>query len=279
MRIGTPFRLALAATSSLFLLAACTATGTSPSDSSGTAATAAASGASQVSQAAPAAVQAAVSAATIQVVHAPPAIKPGKKIVGVVLYPDFEVLDVYGPIEMWGYVPDFQVVTIAQTAGAVKSFQGVSAIADFSFETAPKVDILMVPGGLGTFKELENEALLAYIRKVDETSMLTTSVCTGSALLAKAGVLDGRKATTNKTYFNRMVPNGPKVLWQGHARWVEDGKYVTSSGVSAGTDMALAVAARFHGKAAATQLAKSLEYQWNDDPDNDPFAVAFGVSK
>jgi putative intracellular protease/amidase len=203
-----------------------------------------------------------------------PAIAPGKKVVGVVLYPGFEVLDVFGPIEMWAYVPDFQVITIAQTAGPVKSAQqGIAAVADYSFETAPKLDILMVPGGIGTQAELGNEVLLNYLREQDKTTQLTTSVCTGSALLAKAGLLKGRKATSNKNFFSLAVDQDPSVDWQGKARWVEDGKYITSSGVSAGTDMALGLIARLKGKTQAAMLARSLEYQWNDDPLNDPFAI------
>jgi putative intracellular protease/amidase len=201
---------------------------------------------------------------------------PAKKTVGIVLYPNFELLDVFGPAEMWGNVPDFQIVMIAEKAGPVNSAQkGVSAVADYSFETAPKLDIVMVPGGIGTQTELTNAKFLDFIRTVDKTSQLTTSVCSGSALLAKAGLLKGRKATSNKAFFSLAVNADPSVNWQGKARWVEDGKYVTSSGVSAGTDMALAVVARYHGKAQASMLAKTLEYQWNDDPENDPFAIVF----
>lgn len=204
-----------------------------------------------------------------------PTIAPGRKVVGIVLYPGFEVLDVFGPVEMWAYVPDFQIVMISQTGGAVKSAQGVSAVADYSFETAPKLDIMMVPGGNGTLTELNNATMLEFIRKQDETTQLTTSVCTGSALLAKAGVLKGRKATSNKNFFSLAVQQDPSVDWQGKARWVEDGKYITSSGVSAGTDMALGLVAKLYGKERAGLLAHSLEYQWSDDPSNDPFAVNF----
>ncbi len=206
-----------------------------------------------------------------------PAIAPSKKVVDIVLYPGFEVLDVFGPIEMWSYVPDFQVITVAQTAGPVKSAQqGLSAMADYSFETAPKIDIIMVPGGVGTRTELTNDKFLAFLREKDKTSELTTSVCTGSALLAKAGLLKGRRATSNKAFFSLATDQDASVDWQGKARWVEDGKYITSSGVSAGIDMALGLVARLKGKTQAAMLARSLEYQWNDDPANDPFAIQFG---
>ncbi|WP_430421619.1 DJ-1/PfpI family protein [Phenylobacterium sp.] len=197
----------------------------------------------------------------------------GKKTVGVVLYPDFEVLDVFGPVEMWANVPNMKVVFVAQTAGPVRSAQAVSAVAEYGFDTSPPLDIMMVPGGIGTLLELKNEALLQFIREQDKRTELTTSVCTGSALLAKAGLLKGRRATSNKKFFSIAQSQDSTVTWVKHARWVEDGKYVTSSGVSAGTDMALAVVARFHGKDAARQLARTLEYQWSEDPTNDPFAI------
>lgn len=198
-----------------------------------------------------------------------------RKTVGVVLYTGFEVLDVFGPTEMWSYIPDFKVVMIAEKAGPVKSAQGVSAVAEMSFADAPQLDIIMVPGGVGTRTELNNPAMLDFIRKQNEKTQLTTSVCTGSALLAKAGVLKGRKATSNKAFFSLATEQDASVDWQGKARWVEDGKFITSSGVSAGTDMALGLIAKFYGRDRAAQLARSLEYQWSEDAANDPFAIQF----
>lgn len=209
-----------------------------------------------------------------QQVKAPP-VAPGRKLVGVVLYPGFEVLDVFGPVEMWAYVPDFQVVMISQTGEAVRSAQGVSTLSDYSFANAPQLDIMMVPGGNGTYTELNNTVFLDFIRKQDQATQLTTSVCTGSALLAKAGLLKGRKATSNKNFFSLAVQQDPTVDWQGKARWVEDGKYITSSGVSAGTDMALGLVAKLYGSERAGLLAHSLEYGWNSDPTNDPFAILY----
>jgi transcriptional regulator GlxA family with amidase domain len=98
------------------------------------------------------------------------------------------------------------------------------------------------------------------------------SVCSGSALLAKAGLLDGRRATSNKQYFQIAQSAGPKVEWIRKARWVDDGNRVTSSGVSAGIDMALHVIERLYGTKTAENMAKLTEYQWHRDADNDPFA-------
>ena len=200
------------------------------------------------------------------------AVAEKKKTVGILLYPGFEVLDVFGPVEMWSYVPDFQLVYIAEKAGPVKSTQGVAVVADHGFDDAPALDILMVPGGIGTIPELENAALLDYIRNVNAGTELTTSVCSGSALLAKAGLLDGLKATSNKRFFSLAAKQSDKVDWVVEARWVEDGKFFTSSGVSAGTDMALAVVARLHGAETARNLASGVEYEWHENPAEDPFA-------
>ena len=101
---------------------------------------------------------------------------------------------------------------------------------------------------------------------------LTTTVCTGTALLARTGLLDNRAATSNKMAWDWVTQHGPNVNWRRRARWVDDGNIITSSGVSAGIDMALALIARLHGRATAEQAARVMEYIWNDDPANDPFA-------
>ena len=204
----------------------------------------------------------------------PASVQAAKKTVGVVLYPGFEVLDVFGPVEMWAYVPDFKVIFVAQQAGPVLSYQKLAAVADYSFETTPPLDIMMVPGGLGSYAEIKNPAMLDFLRAQDRHTVLTTSVCSGSWLLAMAGLLEGRRATSNKMLFHDATALPVRVDWVKRARWVEDGKYITSSGVSAGIDMALAVAAKFHGRDQASQLARGVEYQWSEDPNNDPFAVA-----
>ena len=203
------------------------------------------------------------------------AVRPAihKRTIGIVLYPGFEVLDVFGPTEMWANVPDFKVVFIAQSKGPVRSAQGVTVQADYGFDDAPKLDIVMTPGGVGTYAALNNKPLLDYLVKADRESEFTTSVCTGSAILAKAGLLKGHRATSNKKFFSLAVDQDSSVAWAKSARWVEDGKVITSSGVSAGTDMALGLIARIYGPVATRSLARTLEYQWSEDPTNDPFAI------
>ena len=196
------------------------------------------------------------------------------RTVGIVLFDGFEVLDVYGPLEMWAHVKEFNVVTVAESSGPIRSAQGIETIAQYSFEDCPRLQILVVPGGMGTRVEVKNEALLGFLRERDQESEITASVCTGSSLLAKAGLLDGYKATTNKHFFEHALEQHGKVEWVREARWVDDGKVITSSGVSAGMDMALHLVRRLYGEERARQIAAGAEYIWNEDAANDPFANA-----
>ncbi len=196
-----------------------------------------------------------------------------KKKIGIVLFNEFETLDVFGPVEMWGDLPDYQVFMVSQNGGLVKSAQGVETNATYSFDNAPQFDILMVPGGMGARREVNNSALLEFLRRQDKKTEWTTSVCTGSAILAKAGVLKGRRATSNKLAYEFATSQDRSVLWQGSARWVVDGKYVTSSGVSAGTDMALGLVEIIYNRQVAEKIAHDTEYIWNDNAAMDLFSV------
>ena len=207
---------------------------------------------------------------------------PAVKRVAVVLFDGFTVLDMYGPVQAFGSCritrPDgppfrfFEVFTIAERVGAIKSGEGPSTHADYTFAESPPYDILLVPGGFGTREAVKDDAFLARLRAASENAAVTATVCTGSALLARTGRMDGRPATSNKIAWDWVVQQRPKVLWKRKARWVDDGNLITSSGVSAGTDMALALIARLHGRDMAVSAARNMEYIWNDKADEDPFA-------
>ena len=197
------------------------------------------------------------------------------RTIGVLLFPQFELLDVCGPIEVLGHrlLADRQrVVTIAREAGPVPSVQGTRLVADHGFADAPALDVLLVPGGQGTRTGVDDAALIDWISQASAATPVVSSVCTGAALLARAGVLDGRRATSNKRAFDWVVSQGPRVEWVRKARWVEDGKLWTSSGVSAGIDMALALVARLVDTETADLIAHVIEYTRHADPDDDPFA-------
>jgi len=198
--------------------------------------------------------------------------------IGVVLFDEFELLDVFGPLEMFGMVPEnFDIYMVAEGVGEVASRQGPKSIAEHCFSEQRQYDILLVPGGKGTRKEVDNQGLLDWIRDQSTAAEYVTSVCTGSALLARAGVLDGVTATTNKRAFAWATSQSDKVIWEKQARWVEDGKFFTSSGVSAGMDMSLALIAGLLGEDAAEQVAMSTEYEWHRDASWDPFAKIHGL--
>lgn len=116
-------------------------------------------------------------------------------------------------------------------------------------------------------------SFIADLKKVAEESKFCLTVCTGAALLAKTGLLDGRKATSNKFAFQWVESVNPAVEWQSHARWVVDGKYYSSSGVSAGIDMALGFVRDQYGEEKAKIIAERMEYIWNSDSSLDPFAA------
>lgn len=198
---------------------------------------------------------------------------------GVVLFDGFELLDVFGPLEMFGLLPEhFQLAMVAETGDSVISAQGPASVLDYRFDNSPAFDVLLVPGGRGTRREVDNPVLLEWLRQQDETARFVTSVCTGSALLARAGLLDGRKATTNKAAFDWVASQGVEVSWQKRARWVEDDRFFTSSGVSAGMDMSLALIARMLDTETAQQVATWAEYEWHRDPSWDPFAQVYGLA-
>ncbi len=195
------------------------------------------------------------------------------RTLGAILYPQFELLDLYGPLEMFGCLaPDVEIVPVAETAGPVASTPGIETVAKYDFDDCPPLDLLLLPGGIGTLAQLANERFLEFLRKRAESAEVTMSVCSGSALLARAGLLDGRRATSNKLYFQLATSQSDAVDWVTEARWVEDGPFVTSSGVSAGTDMSLAVIEKLFGRKRAEQIAVITEYERAEDPDRDPFA-------
>jgi putative intracellular protease/amidase len=195
------------------------------------------------------------------------------RTLGAVLYPGFELLDLYGPLEMFGSLTDhIRIVTLAEKKGPVASTPGVETVATYDYGDCPPLDLILLPGGFGTISQLGNSALLDFLRKRAASAEVTMSVCSGSALLARAGLLDGRRATSNKIYFQLARSQSDKVDWVTAARWVEDWPYATSSGVSAGTDMALAVIARLFGQDVAEELAIQTEYTWHRDANSDPFA-------
>ncbi len=198
--------------------------------------------------------------------------------IGALIFPGFELLDVFGPMEMFGLLDKkFSLEFVAENAGPIPSNQGLCAHAVKTIDQGSDYDILFVPGGAGTRREVGNARMLDWIARTSEKAEFTLSVCTGSALLAKAGVLDSRRATTNKAAFSWVKEQGPNVDWVRQARWVEDGPFITSSGVSAGMDMTLGAISVMYGVEAAEKVAKWCEYNWQRNREWDPFAKLHGL--
>ena len=190
----------------------------------------------------------------------------------VILFDDFETLDVFGPVEIIGKMPKiYDLGYYSMNGGNALSSHQVSV------NTKPFIDIdtsgiLLIPGGMGTRSLVNDIDFIDYIKVLSQEALYVLTVCTGSALLAKTGLLNGRNATSNKLAFNWVCENGTDINWIKKARWVSDGKYYTSSGVSAGMDMTLGFISDIHGEKTALDISNLIEYIWNKDKDDDPFA-------
>jgi transcriptional regulator GlxA family with amidase domain len=200
------------------------------------------------------------------------------RTLGALVFPGFETLDYFGPIEMLGGLSDeISVVTVAAGPDPVPSVHGQRLVIDKVISEKNNYDLLFIPGGDSALEAAKDPELMAWITVASTHAERVMAVCTGTVLLGMTGVLDGRRATTNKLDFIKTVPLAPKVDWVKQARWVEDGKYFTSSGVSAGIDMSLAVLADLYGIEVAEDMARSCEYEWHKDANWDPFAQMAGL--
>lgn len=199
-------------------------------------------------------------------------IKTEKKEIAFLLFDNYETLDVFGPVEIFGRLVDkYALKFYSLEGGVIKNRHQVSVMTEKFPDAAIEPYMLFIPGGLGTRVEVANKILINKIKEIANLSDYVFTVCTGSALLAKSGLLDGKEATSNKRAFSWVITNGANVIWDSTARWKVDGKYYTSSGVSAGMDMALGFLADKHGIEFARNVAWEIEYNWVEDKNNDTF--------
>ena len=185
------------------------------------------------------------------------------KSVAVVLFEGVEELDFVGPWEVFtmaGLVTrgDVTAFTVAERAGLVKCAKGLQVVAEFAFEDCPKADIVLVPGGLATRVEVDNPEMIAFLSKMDARAEYTTSVCTGALLLEKAGILQGLTATTHWGSISELKATGTETI--ENTRFVDNGRVITSSGVSAGIDMSLHLVGKIWGAEVAKATQKYMEY-------------------
>lgn len=191
----------------------------------------------------------------------------------VVLFDNFETLDVFGAVEILGRLSEYFEIDYYSLEGGIKhSTQKVSILTKKLDAINEKPDILLIPGGKGTRTEIDNKELIGQIRHLSNQSKYVLTVCTGSVLLAKTKLLDGKIATSNKRAFDWVMSSRKEVKWKRKARWTVNGKYYTSSGISAGMDMTLGFVNDILGSDTSTRIAGEMEYEWNSDPENDNFA-------
>ncbi len=194
--------------------------------------------------------------------------------VAFIMFDDYETLDVFGPAEIFGRLTNlYSLKFYSLEGGVISNRHGVPIMTEKLETISEKPGIILIPGGLGTRKEVDNEVFISKIKDLSLSSDYVLTVCTGSAVLAKSGLLNGRQATSNKRAFSWVTSQNEKVNWDERARWKVDGKYYTSSGVSAGMDMALGFLADRHGLEFARKVAKNIEYNWTEDKDNDNFVA------
>lgn len=189
----------------------------------------------------------------------------------IILFNDFETLDIFGPVEIFGRNKKHQIEYYSLVGGKVVSAQGL----EVSTKPMKQIELqgsIVIPGGMGTRELVNNAVFLKALKNAVEISKYCLSICTGSALLAKAGVLNGKKATSNKKALDWVMTTSSAVLWQKKARWVVDDKFYTASGVSAGIDMALGFISDLYGIETARQYARDIEYIWQENKEQDFFA-------
>jgi len=196
-----------------------------------------------------------------------------EKTVGIFLFPEVEVLDFAGPFEVFsvasrvavrdgaGGEAPFRVMTLASSTAPVRARHGLQVIPDFTLESHPKIDILIVPGGVVT-QPLGDEDALAWISATAARAQIAASVCTGAFLLAKIGLLDGLAATTHWEDIPELRSDFPSVNVVEDRPWVDQGHIVTSAGISAGIEMSLHLVSRLLGETLARSTARQMQYTW-----------------
>lgn len=186
--------------------------------------------------------------------------------VGILLYPNVEVLDFAGPFEVFSVASELydhtlcDVFTISEDATLIRSVNGLQVQPDFTFENNPHIDILIIPGGVGARKQIENKVALDWIRKTTITSTITFSVCSGALLLGKLGLLDNVACTTHHEVISVLQNIAPTAQVESDTRFIDNGKIMTSAGISAGIDLSLHIVKKLFGSDVKEKTVRYMEY-------------------
>jgi len=190
-----------------------------------------------------------------------------KKNVAILVFDDVEVLDFAGPFEVFAVADElhghelFHTFTLALKPGTVRARNGLKVVPDFTLENCPAPQLIIVPGGAGTRPLLQMPALHEWLRTKSRTAEIVMSVCTGSLVLARAGLLEGLRATTHHEVFANLRQLAPNTEVVESERFIDNGKILTAAGISAGIDCSLHVVSRLMGTAAADTVARYMEYR------------------
>jgi transcriptional regulator GlxA family with amidase domain len=190
------------------------------------------------------------------------------KTVALLLFPDVEVLDFAGPFEVFSVAAlsaepaPFRVVTVAATTAPISAIGGLKVTPDHDLHSCPQADILLIPGGNGSRAAMRNDKILAWLKAQAAGAEIVASICTGALLLGKIGLLDGLRATTHWTAIEELRAVSNKIDVQPQTRFIDNGKVLTSAGISAGIDMSLYLVKRLCGDALADLVVREMEYDW-----------------
>jgi putative intracellular protease/amidase len=194
------------------------------------------------------------------------------KQINILLFDNFTTLDALGPAEVFSRLDKIYDINYYSENGGLVSSSTKNAILTDNMNDIEQNDIVIIPGGWGTRELVKNTNFINKLTGIALKSEYVLCVCTGSALLSKTGLLDNRKATSNKLSWNWVIEQNRNVQWIKRARWVVDGKYYTSAGITAGIDMSLGFVSDIVSNDVAKKISNSLEYVWNENKDCDPFS-------
>jgi transcriptional regulator GlxA family with amidase domain len=190
------------------------------------------------------------------------------RTLAIVIFDDVEVLDFCGPFEVFSVAnhfsdpPAFNVLTVAENAGPIRTSGGLSVNPHHRLVDCPQPDLLLVPGGQGTRREIHNRVLLDWIKETAPKAELVLSVCTGALLLGQLGLLDGLEATTHHGAIELLRQTAPRAIVRTDCRFVDNGRVICSAGIAAGIDMSLHVVGKLLGAEIAVKTARRMEYPW-----------------
>ncbi|MDI1251430.1 MAG: DJ-1/PfpI family protein [Lacunisphaera sp.] len=193
-----------------------------------------------------------------------------RRNVAILIFPEVEVLDFAGPFEVFAVTGElnadtFHTFTVAETPGSIRARNGLKIVPDFTLENAPAPEVLIVPGGAGTRPLLKKPAVLEWIRQRARQAEIVASVCTGSLVLAQAGLLHNLRATTHYENFADLADLAPETEVVEDVRFTDNGQVLTAAGISAGIDLSLHLVSRLLGEPVATRTARYMEYHWRND--------------